>query len=62
MGILLAVLAVIKVGDRSIGDIIDLSGSLNLGNIGGALAYVVLVGTMFLFIKKGVNGARNKAE
>lgn len=62
VGILLAVLAVIKVGDRSIGDIIDLSGSINLGNIGGALAYVVLVGTMFLFIKKGVSGARKKAE
>ena len=54
VGILLALLAVIHVGDRSIGEIIDVSGKLNLGNISGLAAYLLLVGTLFLFIRKSL--------
>ena len=54
VGILLALLAVIHVGDRSIGEIIDVSGKLNLGNTGGLAAYLLLVGTLFLFIRKSL--------
>lgn len=53
IGILLAVLAVVKVGGRSLGEIIDVSGTVNLGNIGGAVAFLLLIVTMFLFVKKG---------
>lgn len=54
VGILLAVLAVVKMGDRSLGEIIDVSGTVNLGNIGGAVAFLLLIVTMFLFIRKGI--------
>ena len=53
VGILLAVLAVIKVGDASIGEIIDLSGSINLGNIGGLVLFAVLLASIFAFANKG---------
>lgn len=50
IGILLAMLAVIKIGGRSLAEIIDLSGQVNLGNIGGAAAYALLALTIFLSI------------
>ena len=42
IGILLAVFAVVKVNGRSLAEYIDLSGSVNLGQI-GALVVLVLV-------------------
>ncbi len=53
VGILLAVLAVIKVGGSSVGDIIDLSGKLSLGNIGGLVFFAVLLLSIVLFANKG---------
>ena len=50
IGILLAVFAVIKVGDKSIGDIINLGGPL--GNIGGALFFVIIIAAMLFFSLK----------
>ena len=50
IGILLAVFAVIKVGDKSIGDIINLGGPF--GNIGGALFFVIIIAAMLFFSLK----------
>ena len=58
MGILLAVLAVITVGDKSLGDIINISGSFSLGNIGGLVAFGVLLMSIMLFANKGSKSAK----
>ena len=50
IGILLAVFAVIKVGDKSIGDIINLG--CPLGNIGGALFFVIIIAAMIFYSLK----------
>ena len=52
VGILLAVLAVITVGGKSVGDIIDISGTVNLGNIGGLVFFAVLLVSIYLFANK----------
>ncbi len=46
VGILLAIFAIINIGDKSLGDLIDLSGTLNLGNWGGLLVFVLLSATL----------------
>ena len=48
VGILLAVFAVIKVGGTSLGDIINISGSVNLGNLGGIAFFALLIVSMCL--------------
>ncbi len=58
VGILLAVLAVITVGDKSIGDIINISGSFSLGNVGGLVAFGVLLVSIVLFANKGAKNAK----
>ena len=52
VGILLAVLAIVPIGAVTLGDKIDLSEILNLGNIGGLAAFALLVGSLFLFAKR----------
>lgn len=52
VGILLAVFAIIPVGAGTLGDAINLSGSINLGNIGGIIFFVLLCATLVLFINK----------
>ena len=52
VGILLAVLAIIKVNGQSLGDIINISDTVNLGNIGGLIFFAVLCGTIFYAIAK----------
>lgn len=49
IGILLAVFAVIKINGKSIGDIINLSGKLNLGNIGGLVFFALIIVSIFAF-------------
>lgn len=49
VGILLAVLAIVKVGGKSVGEIIDISGSHSIGNIGGLIFFAVLILTMIKF-------------
>ena len=49
VGILLAVFAIIKIGDKSLGDIIDISSTISLGNIGALIAFGILVLTLFKF-------------
>lgn len=53
VGILLAVLAVIKIGGSSLAELINVSGKISLGNIGGAAAYLLLAGSMLLFVFRG---------
>jgi putative OPT family oligopeptide transporter len=50
IGILLAVFAVIHVGEQSLGDMINMGGVL--GNIGGVAFFAVLVLTFWYFTKK----------
>jgi len=53
MGITLAVLALISVKDGStLGDLIDVSHVVTLGNAGGMLAFLLLTGTLILAILK----------
>ena len=46
VGILLAVFTIIEIGDKSLGEWLDLSGSLNLGNWGGLLVFALLSATL----------------
>lgn len=52
VGILLAVFAIIPVGAGTLGDAINLSGSINLGNIGGIIFFILLCATLVLFMNK----------
>lgn len=52
VGILLAVFAVIKVGGNSLGDIINISRFVSLGNIGGILFFALLIVTMCLITRE----------
>ncbi len=58
VGILLAVLAVITVGDKSVGDIINISGSFSLGNIGGLVAFALLLVSIVRFANKGAKSVK----
>lgn len=53
VGILLAVLTIIKIGGHSLTDLMDVSGKISLGNIGGAAAYLLLAASMLLYVFKG---------
>ncbi len=53
VGIILAVLAVITVDGKSVGEIIDLSGKFSLGNIGGLVAFALLLLSILLFANRG---------
>jgi len=53
LGIVLAVLAVIKVGGKSLSEFINISGTVNIGEIGGLIFFALLVASFFLFAKKG---------
>ena len=58
VGILLAVLAVITVDDKSVGDIINISGTVSLGNIGGLVAFGLLLAVIMLFCAKGAKNVK----
>ena len=58
MNILLAVLAVITVGDKSLGDIINISGSFSLGNIGGLVAFALLLVSIVAYCNEGAKSAK----
>ena len=59
VGIILAVLAVITVGDdKSLGDIINISDTISLGNIGGLVAFAGLLVTILLFCFKGAKNVK----
>jgi putative OPT family oligopeptide transporter len=49
VGVLLAILAVIKIGDSSLGDIMNLSESVNFGQIGALIFFALLILTLFKF-------------
>ena len=50
VGILLAVLAILKVKGKSLGDIMNLSETVNLGNVGGLVFFALLCATLCLAI------------
>lgn len=49
VGVLLAILAIIKIGGKSIGDIINLSESINLGQIGAIVFFALLIFTLLKY-------------
>ncbi len=52
VGILLAVFAIIPIGSVTLADKLDLSGYVNLGNIGGLVFFALLTATLVYFIVK----------
>ena len=65
LGILLAVFAVIPVSSgKTLGDVINLSEKLDLGNIGSLVAFALLVATLLYYClrKKPQSGAKYDAE
>ena len=52
IGIMLAVFAIINIGDESLGDIINLSEKIDLGNWGGLAFFAVLTASLYYFIVK----------
>lgn len=52
VGVLLAVFAVVTVGGRSVGEIIDVSGSFSLGSIGSLVFFALLVASLLRFCGK----------
>ena len=64
LGILLAVFAVIPVSSgKTLGDVINLSEKLDLGNIGSLVAFALLVATLLYYClrKKPQSGAKYDA-
>lgn len=57
VGILLAVLAVIKINGETLGDIVNLSAKVNFGNIGGLVAFAIMMFTILMVttLNKKVN-------
>lgn len=52
VGILLAVCAIVPVGAGTLGDAINISGMISLGNIGGLIFFAVLVASLIYFMTK----------
>jgi len=53
IGIILAVFAIIKVGDKSLAEIINVSDKFNIGEIGGLMFFGLLIVSFFIFARKG---------
>lgn len=53
IGIILAVFAIIKVGGKSLAEIINISDKFNIGEIGGLVFFGLLIGSFFIFAHKG---------
>ncbi len=51
VGILLAVFAIIKIGEKSLGDILNFSGVINLGNWGGLIIFAIFSYTLVIASK-----------
>ena len=49
VGVLLAILAIIKIGGKSVGDIINLSESVSLGQIGSIVFFAILIFTLIKY-------------
>ncbi|WP_346899435.1 OPT family oligopeptide transporter [Clostridium sp. UBA7503] len=49
VGILLAVFAIIPIGASTLGDVINISETISLGNIGGLIFFLLLIFTIFKF-------------
>lgn len=49
VGILLAVFAIVKIKDVPLSELIDISSIINFGNIGGIVAFVLLILSLFMF-------------
>lgn len=52
VGILLAVCAIVPVGAGTLGDAMNISGMISLGNIGGLIFFAVLVASLIYFMTK----------
>lgn len=52
IGILLAIFAILPVGGRNLGEIINLSDKFSLGSIGGLIAFLLLISSLIYSINK----------
>ena len=52
IGILLAIFAIIPMGEDTLGGVINLSEKINLGNIGGVIFFALLCASLVAFINK----------
>ena len=55
VGIMLAVFAVIEIGDRSLGDIMNLSETVRLGGLGGLAFFAILTASLWYMIVRKKN-------
>lgn len=58
VGILLAVFAVIPMGASNVGEFINISGILNIGQIGGLIVFALLLVTLYLFATKDLKKSK----
>ncbi|MBQ6894422.1 MAG: oligopeptide transporter, OPT family, partial [Clostridia bacterium] len=58
LGIILAVLAIIKIKGTAISEMINLSDAINLGSIGGLVFFVLLTASFFVFAFAGKKNNR----
>ncbi len=60
VGIMLAVFAVIEIGDRSLGDIMNLSETVRLGSLGGLAFFAILTASLWYMIVRKKNNREEK--
>lgn len=60
VGIMLAVFAVIEIGDKSLGDIINLSETFRLGSLGGLAFFAILTASLWYMIVRKKNNREEK--
>ncbi len=60
VGIMLAVFAVIEIGDRSLGDIMNLSETVRLGGLGGLAFFAILTASLWYMIVRKKNNREEK--
>ncbi|MFR4778665.1 MAG: OPT family oligopeptide transporter [Finegoldia magna] len=55
VGILLAAFAIIKIGDKTLADVLDLSSKFNIGTIGSIIVFILLLAVLVRTCIKNVN-------
>ena len=55
VGILLAAFAIIKVGDKTLSEVLDLSSKFNIGTIGSIIVFILLLAVLVRTCIKNVN-------
>ncbi len=59
IGIILAIFAIVKIGGKSIADILNISNIFNIGEIGGLVFFALLIASFFAFSFKAGKAKKN---